>query len=115
MEICHKEPRQLEPWEFLLVSRTRKSVDERLAEVVEQQQRLEARRQVLLAAKRAGDRKLDRRRKILVGSAVLAQAKIDPIFAKALRVVLAEAVTSDTDRAAISDLVPSPARTDAAA
>ncbi len=56
--------------------------------------------------KKKADRKLDARRKIIVGAAVLAHAEIDPGFADKLRAVLDLAVTRPVDRAAIADLLP---------
>ena len=50
-------------------------------------------------------RKLDTRRKIIVGSAVLAHAEIDPAFATELRSILAKAVTRDQDKTVIPDLL----------
>ena len=48
-------------------------------------------------------RKLANRRKIIIGAAVLAHAKIDPSFAAKLQEVLSLAVTRPGDREAIAD------------
>ncbi len=86
--------------------RPRKSLDQQLAELTRKRDQLEARRQALVAAKKNTDRKLDARRKIIVGAAVLAHAELDPGFADRLRQVLDQAVTRDIDRAVIADLLP---------
>lgn len=84
---------------------SRKTLDERLAELAKQQQQLEARRASLLAAKKDTDRKRDARRKIIVGAAVLAHAELHPAFADQLRAVLNRAVQRPIDRNAIADLL----------
>ena len=93
----------------------RKSLDERLAELTRIKKELETKQTALLSKKRDADRKLDTRRKIVVGAAVLAHAEIDRDFADELRRVLDRAVQRDLDRAAIADLLPSPARSTAVA
>jgi peptidoglycan/LPS O-acetylase OafA/YrhL len=55
--------------------------------------------------KETEERKRDARRKIIVGAAALARAEVDPGFRAALRVALRAAVTRDTDKAAIPDLL----------
>lgn len=95
--------------------RPRKSLDEQLAELTKRKDQLEARRQALLAVKKNADRKLDTRRKIVVGAAVLAHAELNPIFAEELRQVLEVAVQREADRAAIADLLEVPSEADAAA
>ena len=52
--------------------RPRKSLDDQLAELTRKRDQLEARRLALLAVKKDSDRKLDTRRKIIVGAAMLA-------------------------------------------
>ncbi len=86
--------------------RSRKTLDDRLAELTRRQEQLEARRLSLLAVKKQSDRKQDTRRKIIVGAAVLAQAELDPNFADRLREVLAQAVQRPIDRGVIADLLP---------
>lgn len=95
--------------------RPRKTLEDRLAELAEQQAQLEARRLALLNEKKSTDRKRDARRKIIVGAAVLAHAELHPAFADELRKVLGVAVTRHIDRAAIRDLLPSPGVTSPAA
>jgi hypothetical protein len=86
--------------------RARKSLDDQLAELTRRQEQIEARRLSLLAAKKAEDRRIDTRRKIIVGAAILAHAELDPTFAHRLRDVLAQAVQRPIDRAVIADLLP---------
>ena len=88
------------------MTRSRKSLDEQLAELTRRRDQLEAKRQALVATKKNTDRKLDARRKIIVGAAVLAHAELHPAFADALRAVLDLAVTRPVDRGAIADLLP---------
>ncbi len=89
--------------------RSRKTLDEQLAELTKKRDHLEARRLALVAAKKNTDRKLDARRKIIVGAAVLAHAELDPAFADRLREVLDQAVQRPLDRRDIPDLLPATA------
>ncbi|CAB3802579.1 hypothetical protein LMG28614_05648 [Paraburkholderia ultramafica] len=57
------------------------------------------------ARERAVQRKLDTRRKIIVGAAVLGRAGLDPQFAAQLRQLLDEAVKEQVNRAVIQDLL----------
>lgn len=88
--------------------RIRKSLDQKLADLTQRQQQLEARRLALLASKKNADRKLDTRRKIIVGAAVLAHAELHPPFSTALRDILSVAVQREMDRRAIADLLAAP-------
>ncbi len=89
--------------------RLRKSLDEQLAELTRKRDQLEARRLALVAAKKNTDRKLDARRKIIVGAAVLAHAELNPSFSDMLREVLDAAVQRPADRGSIADLLPATA------
>jgi hypothetical protein len=91
------------------VTRSRKTLDDRLEELNQQRAQLEARRLALLNEKKASDRKRDARRKIIVGAAVLAHAERHSAFAKQLRELLEAAVTRPVDRTAITDLLASSA------
>lgn len=88
--------------------RARKSLDDKIAELAKRQQQLEAQRLSLLASKKAADRKIDTRRKIIVGAAVLAHAELHPDFSATLRKILSVAVERDVDRRDIADLLGSP-------
>jgi len=90
------------------VPRARKSLDDKIAELNERQQQLTARRLSLLASKKNADRKLDTRRKIIVGAAVLAHADLHPDFSTTLRGILSVAVQRDIDRRDIADLLGNP-------
>lgn len=85
----------------------KKSPSERIAQLEERKKQLEAKLASLNARERAGERKRETRRKIIVGGAVLAQAQHDPAFAALLREVLDKTVQRPTERAAIADLLPS--------
>ena len=85
--------------------RPRKSLDDQLAELTRKRDQLEARRLALLAVKKDSDRKLDTRRKIIVGGAILAHAELHPAFADQLAVLLNLVVTRDIDRGVIADLL----------
>ena len=93
----------------------RKSLDQRLADLTERRQQLEARRLALLASKKSADRKLDTRRKIIVGAAVLAHAELNPDFSTMLREILSVAVQRDLDRRVIADLLDPSSPDDSAA
>ncbi len=88
--------------------RTRKSLDQKLADLTQKQEQLEAQRQNLLASKKSAERKSDARRKIIVGAAVLAHAELYPDFTAILRGVLSAAVQRPIDRRAIADLLGDP-------
>ena len=88
--------------------RARKSLDDKIAELNERQQQLTARRLSLLASKKTADRKLDTRRKIIIGAAVLTHAELNPPFSAVLRDILSVAVRRDIDRQVIADLLARP-------
>jgi hypothetical protein len=90
------------------VPRARKSLDDKIAELAKRQQQLEAQRLSLLASKKAADRKVDTRRKIIVGAAVLAHAELHADFSTTLREILSVAVERDVDRRDIADLLGMP-------
>lgn len=92
--------------------RARKSLDQKLADLAQRQQQLEAQRLALLASKRSADRKLDTRRKIIVGAAVLTHAELNPAFSTVLRDILSVAVQRDIDRRTIADLLDPPSPND---
>ena len=91
--------------------RARKSLDQKLADLTQKQEQLEAQRQNLLASKRSAERKVDARRKIIVGAAVLAHAELHPDFSAALREILSVNVQRAIDRHAIADLLDQPSAT----
>jgi hypothetical protein len=93
------------------VPRARTSIDQKLADLTKRQEQLEAQRQTLIASKRSADRKIDTRRKIIVGAAVLAHAELNPDFSAMLRDILSVAVQRAIDRRAITDLLGQPPAT----
>jgi hypothetical protein len=97
------------------VPRARKSLDDKIAELTKRQQQLEAQRLTLLASKKVADRKLDTRRKIIVGAAALAHAELNPPFSAMLRGILSVVVQRDIDRRIIADLLTNPPSADAVA
>ena len=87
---------------------TEKSTD-RLTRL--QQRKAELERQIAEAerAARESDRKRDTRRKIIVGGAVLAAIESSPGLLAMVKTVLAQRVTRALDRAAVADLLDTPA------
>ena len=78
---------------------------QRLDSLKHKQQQLKAKITALEAKSKAAARKLDARRKIIVGGAVLAHAALHPAFAVELKSVLKAAVTRDSDKDTIKDLL----------
>ena len=83
--------------------RARKSIDERIAALKESEKQTQARLAALVAKQKTQERKLDTRRKIVVGSLVLTHAALHPAFADALRDILKAAVIRNTDKALLAD------------
>jgi hypothetical protein len=82
-----------------------KPITDRIADLKAKKDRLAERLTRLeMAAKTAG-RKLETRRKILVGGALLAQIEKEPHFAVLIRPALQKNVTRDADREVIKDLL----------
>lgn len=86
-----------------------KKTEQQLFKLRARQRELQTQASALEARKRTEDRRLDARRKIVVGGAVLAHAGHDPEWAALLREVLRKAVTRDLDKAVIGDLLGEPA------
>lgn len=57
------------------------------------------------SAAKAEARKLDTRRKVLVGAAVLAELETDPGLRATVRAMLGRRITRANDRAAVADLL----------
>ena len=85
-----------------MVRRTRAEQIAALKEAEEQKRR---RRLQLEAKEKLDQRKLDTRRKIVTGAAVLTHASLDPDFAASLRSALDKAVTKPADRELLADLL----------
>ncbi|MGH9344385.1 MAG: hypothetical protein ACRD19_11570 [Terriglobia bacterium] len=88
----------------IIMPRTRRSIDEQLESLRQKKEALEKQLDAVEARKKETDRKLDTRRKIIVGGAVLAHAEIDPAFCDALQMALQKAV-SPKDRPLVMDLM----------
>lgn len=71
---------------------------ERLAALKQQADQLKARIAKIEARQAAQARKEDTRLKVVVGAALLADAKLNPATADSIRSVLARAVTAQRDR-----------------
>jgi len=85
------------------MTKTRKSLDERIAALKEREKQTQARLADLVSRQKAQDRKLETRRKVVIGAAVLAHAEHDPAFAAALRQALRAGVTRETDKKLLAD------------
>lgn len=84
-------------------SKQKKSDEKRLAALKQKEAQLNAQIARLQKKAKIEARKKDTRRKIIVGAAVLAHAKLHPDFAKQLSAVLKVAVTKDTDNELIRE------------
>ena len=84
---------------------SRKSPDEKIAELEEKRGQIEALIQKHKARARVEERKRDTRRKIIAGALALEHASIDPHFRAALQKLIDQNVTREGDRA-LFDLTP---------
>ena len=84
---------------------TKKSLEERKAALEHRRHQLAAQLAKLDAQAKTQERKKDARQKIIVGGAVLAHARLHPEFASTLADILGKAVTRETDRNTIADLL----------
>ena len=83
----------------------KKPLAERIAAAEERKAQMVARLAALKGKAKAVDRKLDTRRKIVVGAAVLVEIEREPRFAEYVRKMLEKAVTRTQDKEAIADLL----------
>ena len=86
----------------------RKTLEDRIAEEEKRQADLRVAIADLKARARILDRKLDTRRKIVLGAAVQAHAKRDRAFLEVLAKVVRVAVIREQDRALLPEFFPSP-------
>lgn len=86
----------------------KKTLTEKRDELATKQKQIKAKLAALDARAKTEDRRKDARQKIIVGGAVLAHARLDTNFAAVLSDILQKAVTRDTDREAIADLLRKP-------
>ncbi len=84
--------------------RTRKTVDDRIGFLNGKRRDIDKKIGTLRTRQNGERRKLDTRRKLILGGAVMAHAKLDAEFAKALRVALHKAV-APRDKAIVGDLM----------
>lgn len=77
----------------------RKTPEQKIAELEQQQKTIQARLQREKAKLREAERKADTRRKIIAGAIALEHAELNPAFGAELRRVLEQHVTRPEDRA----------------
>ena len=82
-------------------------LSERIAHLKQQREKLSHRLNVLEQKEKSQTRKLDTRRKIIVGGAVVAEMHKDPEFAAVVRALLLRYVARPNDRAAVAELLAS--------
>jgi len=78
---------------------------DKIISLKKRQAQLAARQQELDARVRQAERKIVTRKKIIIGTAVLAHVARHPAFAETLKDILQAAVMRDDDRLAIADLL----------
>jgi len=83
----------------------RKTTAQLIAEEEKKSSQLKARLEELKTRQRAEERKKENHRKIIVGAAVLAHIKINPVFRKQVQEALNLAVTDPKHREAIRDVL----------
>lgn len=84
--------------------KTRRTLDEQLKALKQKKEAIEKQLDAVEKRKSETDRKLDTRRKIIVGGAVIAHAVIDQDFRRAMQAALQKAV-APKDRALVGDLI----------
>ncbi len=84
-----------------------KDISGRIAQLKQKQQQLARRLNALEQKEKSQTRKLDTRRKIIVGGAVVAEMQKDSEFAAVVRAVLLRYVARPNDRQALADLLTS--------
>ena len=82
-------------------------LSERIAHLKQQREKLSHRLNVLEQKEKSQTCKLDTRRKIIVGGAVVAEMHKDPEFAAVVRALLLRYVARPNDRAAVAELLAS--------
>lgn len=78
---------------------SRKTPEEKIAELQEQRRQLDAQIEKHRARVRVQERKDDTRRKIIAGALALEHASIDPAFREELHKLIRQHVTRDGDKA----------------
>jgi hypothetical protein len=85
---------------------SRKSLNDRIAEEEKRQEELRLAIADMKARAKQLDRKLDVRRKIILGAAVQAHAKLNARFREELRKVIIAAITRPQDMAVLPEFFP---------
>jgi hypothetical protein len=80
-------------------------ISQRIAHLKQQREKLSQKLNRLEHKEKSQARKLDTRRKIIVGGAVVAEMHKDPEFAAVVRAVLLRYVARPNDRAAVAELL----------
>ncbi len=80
-------------------------ISKRIAQLKQKQEQLARRLNALEQKEKSQTRKLDTRRKIIVGGAVLLEMHKDPQFAAVVRALLLRYVARPNDRDAVADLL----------
>ncbi len=80
-----------------------KSTAERKTALLAKRAALDAQLQALKARESAAARKLDTRRKIVIGGAVMAHCAHDPDFAEAVKKAMRSALTTERDKTLLAD------------
>ena len=80
-------------------------ISQRIANLKQQREKLSHRLNALEQKEKSQTRKLDTRRKIIVGGAIVAEMHKDPEFASLVRALLLRYVARPNDRAAIAELL----------
>ena len=82
-----------------------RSTAERKAALLEKKKALEAQLRDWAARESAASRKLDTRRKIVLGGAVMAHCAHDPDFAEAVKKAMRSALTTERDKTLLADWI----------
>ena len=89
-----------------LMSEDRKTLHQRIAELLKRHEEAKAELSQLKARAKEADRKLDVRRKIVMGAAVQAHAKVNSAFREELRKAILAGVTRQRDREILPEYFP---------
>ena len=88
------------------MSEERRTIHQRIAELLERHEQSRAELADLKARAKEQDRKFETRRKIILGAAVQAHAKLNGAFREELRKAVLAAVTRPHDRAVLPEFFP---------
>jgi len=88
------------------MSEERKTLHQRIAELLKRHEEAKAELSQLKARAKEADRKFDVRRKIVMGAAVQAHAKVNSAFREELRKAILAGVTRQRDREILPEFFP---------